>query len=216
MRNHILPKIGYLKMNQVTGPVLDKLYQELLEDGLAPATVHYVHRTLSIAFEHARKYRVIETNPTKDTMTKLNGKGATPEPYTVEQTQDLMRGVFGTQWEMVVVLGGLYGMRRGEILGLKMDKIDLDKNIFEISEQLPFRFPANTTILDQMAPTKSEGRTLPITELTRPFFLRQMARVAQDRALCKAKGKHCYNWCAISCLHKNHRQKEPERSEMIE
>ena len=63
--------------------------------------------------------------PARDTLTKLGKSDKTPDPYTSEQVRALMERVAGTEWEMPVVLGGLYGMRRSGILGLRWQNVDL-------------------------------------------------------------------------------------------
>ena len=63
-------------------------------------------------------------------------------------------------------------MRRSEILGLRWRNVDLENNTFDVSEQLPFKVPPKTKVIEEMAPPKSNGRKLPITELARPFFLK--------------------------------------------
>ncbi len=90
-------------------------------------------------------------------------------------TQQEIGELYGTVWEMPVILGGLYGMRRSEILGLRWHNVDLENNTFDVSEQLPFKVPPKTKVIEEMAPPKSNGRKLPITELARPFFLKQLA-----------------------------------------
>ena len=55
------------------------------------------------------------------------------------------------------------GMRRSEILGLRWRNVDLENNTFDVSEQLPFKVPPKTKTIEEMAPPKSNGRTLPIT-----------------------------------------------------
>lgn len=94
----------------------------------------------SVALSHARKYRYIETNAAKDTLTKFGKGDKTPDPYTPEQVKALMQRVEGTVWEMPVILGGLYGMRRSEILGLRWRNVDLENNTFDVTEQLPSRY----------------------------------------------------------------------------
>ena len=59
-----------------------------------------------MALSHARKYRYIETNAAKDTLTKFGKGDKTPDPYTPEQVKLLMQRVEGTVWEMPVILGG--------------------------------------------------------------------------------------------------------------
>ena len=79
----------------------------------------------------------------------------------------------GTEWKMPVVIAELYGLRMSEIIGLRTTNIDLDKMQFGVVEQMPFKVPHGTKVITEMAPTKSNDRILPITEVTLPYFLRQ-------------------------------------------
>ena len=117
--NYINPYIGGVTLNQLTPAMVDKMFQQIIDKGLKPSTAAGAKRVLSVALSHARKYRYIETNAAKDTLTKFGKGDKTPDPYTPEQVKALMQRVEGTVWEMPVILGGLYGMRRSEILGLR-------------------------------------------------------------------------------------------------
>lgn len=193
IKNHIVPYIGHVQLNQVTPAMLDNLFQQLFDKGLSNSSVRYTQRILSVALEHARKYRYIEHNPARDVITKFGKQGKTPDPYTIEQMQMLMGYVAGTEWEMTVVLAGLYGLRISEIIGLRTSNIDLEKKEFRVIEQLPFQLPAGTKTVTKMAPTKSNDRTLPITEETFPYFVRQFDRIEQQKALLTASGGTYYD-----------------------
>ena len=138
--------------------------------------------------EAARKYRYIEHNPARDIITKFGKQGKTPDPYTIEQVRQFMGKVIGTEWEMPVVLAGLYGLRMSEIIGLRWQNVDLEKMQFGVVEQMPFRLPAGTKIVTEMAPTKSNDRVLPITEITLPYFIRQFELQEKQKALALAGG----------------------------
>ena len=166
---------------------------QIIDKGLKPSTAAGAKRVLSVALSHARKYRYIETNAAKDTLTKFGKSDKTPDPYTPEQVKALMQRVEGTVWEMPVILGGLYGMRRSEILGLRWRNVDLENNTFDVSEQLPFKVPPKTKVIEEMAPPKSNGRKLPITELARPFFLKQFAMQEAQREQAEKDGKPYYD-----------------------
>ena len=99
-----------------------------------------------------------------------------------------MSHVLGTEWEMPVVLGGFYGLRLGEILGLRTDSIDLDNMEFHVVEQLPYKIPAGTKIIEEMAPTKAGDRVLPITEVTLPYFLRRLEMIDRQKFMAEAGG----------------------------
>lgn len=191
--NYITPYIGNVPLNQLAPSMVDKMFRQIIDKGLKPSTAAGAKRVLSVALGHARKYRYIETNPARDTLTKFGKAEKTPDPYTPEQVAALMRRVAGTEWEMPVILGSLYGMRRSEILGLRWQNVDLEKNTFSVVEQLPFKVPPKTTIIEQMAPPKSNGRTLPITDVARPFFENQLYYQAEQKQKALEGGKPYYD-----------------------
>lgn len=192
MKNHIFPHIGGVPLGQLSPAMLDDLYRQLSEEGLSPSSVRYAHRILGVSLEHARKYHYIKTNPARDTITRFGKQGKTPEPYTVEQMRMLLNHVRGTWWEPVILLGGLYGLRMSEILGLRWRNVDLENGRFRVIEQLPYQMPPGTTELTEMAPVKSGLRTLPITDSIHPYFQNQLAIQAEHRRQASATGEPYY------------------------
>ncbi len=192
MKNHIFPHIGGVPLGQLSPAMLDDLYRQLSEEGLSPSSVRYAPRILGVSLEHARKYHYIETNPARDTITRFGKQGKTPEPYTVEQMRMLLNHVRGTWWEPVILLGGLYGLRMSEILGLRWRNVDLENGRFRVIEQLPYQMPPGTTELTEMAPVKSGLRTLPITDSIHPYFQNQLAIQAEHRRQASATGEPYY------------------------
>ena len=177
IRKHINPSLGNVPLNAINAPMLDNLYRNLLKSGLSTNSVKYVHRTLSVALGHALSYQYIESNPTRNTLTKFTTKVKTPSPYTIEQMQQLLEGVKDTQWELIIVLGGLYGMRRNEILGLQWSNVNLVEGHFSIVNQLASAVARKETgnILAELK-EESSSRTLPITNEAVTYFERQNAR----------------------------------------
>lgn len=193
IRNHILPCIGSVPLAQVTPAMLDDMFQTLYAKGLSNSSVKYAHRIAGVAFEHARKYHYIESNPARDTITKFGKQGKTPDPYTTDQMKALIAHTSGTKWELPVILGGLYGLRLGEILGLRWHNVNLTEKTFAVVEQIPFGLPAGTTTVEEMAPVKAGERILPITDLTLPYFERQLALQKEQRALLESAGLVYYD-----------------------
>lgn len=107
IKNNIIPYIGQVPLKKVTPAMLDNLFAQLYEKGLSNSSCRYVQRVLSVAFEAARKYHYIETNPARDILTKFGKDGKTPDPYTIEQMQHLMALGMGSGWEMIFVLSGV-------------------------------------------------------------------------------------------------------------
>ena len=198
IKNHINPNIGHYQLREVTPAMLDSIFRGMFEKGLAQCSARNTQRLLSVAFEGARKYNYIEHNPARNVLTKFGKQGKTPDPYTVKQMQQLLGHVSGTEWELPVMLGGMYGMRLSEVLGLRWRNVDMVKGTFIVNEQLPFRLPPQTTIIEQMAPVKGIGdddagvRVLPITEATRPYFERQIEIQTRQRELAICGGSTYY------------------------
>lgn len=170
IKNYINPNLGHIPLRELTPAMLDAMFQKMFDKGLSQSSVRYAQRIMSVAMEGARKYRYIEGNPARDIITKFGKQGKTPDPYTIPQMQQLLGLVAGKEWEMPIMLAGMYGLRMSEILGLRWDNVDLEKGVFNVVEQLPFQLPAGTTTISEMAPVKSEERALPITEAARPLF----------------------------------------------
>jgi len=198
INNHINPNIGHVQIREVSPAMLDGIFRKMFENGLSQCSVRNTQRVLSVAFEGARKYRYIEHNPARDILTKFGKQGKTPDPYTIQQMQRLMGFVAGTEWEFPVMLGGMYGLRISEVLGLRWKNVDMEKCVFSVVEQLPFRLPAGTTIVEEMAAVKGKGaddageRVLPITEATRTYFERQIKLQERQRELAISSGSTYY------------------------
>ena len=71
--------------------------------------------------------------------------------------------------------------------------MDLENNTFDVTEQLSFKVPPKTKVIEEMAPPKSNGRKLPITELARPFFLKQLAMQEVQKEQAAKDGKPYYD-----------------------
>lgn len=193
IKNHIVPNIGHVPLRELTPAIIDGMLQKMFDKGLSQSSVRYAQRIMSVALEAARKYLYIEGNPARDILTKFGKQGKTPDPYTVPQMQQLLGLVAGKEWEMPIMLAGMYGMRLSEIIGLRWDNVDLEKGVFSVVEQLPFKVPAGTKTISEMAPVKSEERTLPITEAARPYFERQLAIQTRQKELAQLSGKEFYD-----------------------
>lgn len=178
---------------QLTPAMLDDMYATLAGKGLSASSVRYAHRIMGVALEHARKYHYIESNPARDTITKFGKQGKTPDPYTIEEMQKLFSYASGTHWEMILILGGLYGLRLSEALGLRWRNVDLDKKTFSVIEQLPFQLPASVTEIQEMAPVKAGERTLPLTDTILPYFRCHKMQQEKQKQLLAASGERYYD-----------------------
>ena len=132
---HVVPFIGSLRLEKVTGATLNALYAKLAvegkrngKSGLSPTTIHHVHACLHRAFRDAVRWNRLFRNPVDAAdPPRANGEER-HEMKTWEAAQlraflDSTRDDrLGPLWRLLAMTG----MRRGEALGVKWEDIDLE------------------------------------------------------------------------------------------
>lgn len=131
LRGHVIPRVGSLRLVDLTATRLRALYAELLESGsrrgtggLSARTVGYTHRIVSHALKDAMRAGLLARNPAAI----VNPPRATkPEAktWTAEQVAAFLQHVDGDRLRALWVLLATTGMRRGEALGLKWSDVDV-------------------------------------------------------------------------------------------
>jgi integrase len=146
---------------------------------LSPMTVKHVHATLRTALNSAVRRRLIPYNPALPI--ELPEVTRTPvvvwTPAQVRAFLDVAReDRLYPLFHLVVVTG----MRRGEVVGLRLVDVDLDNAVVRVSQQM-LQLGGRTHI---GAPkTKSGARTVPIDPTTVQVLREQLDRqVAERRA----------------------------------
>jgi integrase len=133
METHVLPALGSRALQQLTAPLLNAFYAELLARGngrrpLSPKTVRYIHATIHKALADAVDAGVAQRNVAERAKPPRPNRQATRgiqcwEPAELARFLERVRGM---RLEAAWRLAAMTGMRRGEILGLRWSDIDLD------------------------------------------------------------------------------------------
>ena len=130
VQTYIAPRIGEVALQALTPRRVEALYAELRESGrtrggggLAPQTVHNVHRTLSRALSDAVGDRLLESNPALG----AHRQPASPEmpTWSAEQLRVFLDHVADDHQAALWRLAATTGIRRGELAGLRWSVVDL-------------------------------------------------------------------------------------------
>lgn len=145
INKYINPRIGKIKLNKLTSRDLQKLYKELIESGrvqpkggkagLSSTTARGVHLMLHSALERARKEKLISFNPTEDCIAPKIQK----KEMNILKPEDL--GAYLQAAEKHDALPMFYlelvsGLRKGELVALRWDDLDITRKTISVSRQL--------------------------------------------------------------------------------
>jgi len=132
---HLTPRLGAMKLSALRPDQIQRCYSDLLDAGLSPATVHKTHVVLHSALRSAVRTRLIARNPCDDL---LLPKVRTPEikALTDEEIGAMLRAAEGTRVAVPLLVLVSLGVRRGELLGLQWDDVDLEARNISVRRTL--------------------------------------------------------------------------------
>lgn len=134
-RRHILPYLGRVKLTALEPLAVKKLYAHLLEQGLAPKTVLYVHQTLHAALQEALRMGLVGRNVCDAVRPpKLERKEMVV--LTEDQGQALIAHIEDLRLKVPVALALGCGLRRGEVLGLRWQDVDLKAGRIQVLQTI--------------------------------------------------------------------------------
>ena len=135
IRKHIEPKIGSLKLVDVRGIDIQRMYNSMLASGMATKTIKNVSAVAHKAFNVAVKQDLIDTNPCDkaDVPTVVRRE---IKALAGEEIPMFLNASKGHAMENAFALCLFAGIREGECLGLSWDHVDMGRGILTISQQL--------------------------------------------------------------------------------
>lgn len=174
---HLQPRIGALKLADFKPTHVRQLHVDLAETGLAPASVHEVHRVLRTAMNAAVRDEVIARSPlTQVRAPRFERKPV--EPLSVEDAHKLMKCIAGHRNEALYVVLLSCGLRVGEVLGLRWRDVDLDSGTLTVAQQLQRR--AGRVEFSSPKSTRSR-RTITLPDLALKALSRHRLRQRKEQ-----------------------------------
>ena len=158
---------------------------------VSPGTVIHYHANIHKALKCAVKMDLIPFNPA-DKVERPKKQRYIVDYYRQEELERLLEASKDHPYSLLIQTAAFYGLRRGEVVGLKWDAIDFEQGTISVKRTV------TSTIIDgkyqefeqQSAKTKSSLRTLPLIGSFREYFM----QVKEAQELNKQVCGNCYNY----------------------
>lgn len=183
----INPEIGHIKLSEVTGEHLNRLYIKLAQpgqnkrtgEGLAPKTILEHHRLIHVIFAQAKKEGAVRLN-IAETATPPVVKMKEAEFFEIEDVLKIIECLKDEplKWQCITHLLIASGARRGEIMALKWSAVDFKKNEIKISANLLY---ASDRGVYEDTPKTGESRYVTIA----PDVMRLLAEHRRQQAFAR-------------------------------
>ena len=143
VRLHIAPALGRYELQKLSAQHLQAFYAKKAEEGLSATTINHFHNVLHKALDTAVKWNLVARNVC-DLVSPPRRKRYEVHPLTLEQVHKLLAVVEGHEMEALFRLALATGLRRGELMGLKWQDINLDAGVLQVRRilsRVPSKMP---------------------------------------------------------------------------
>jgi integrase len=146
-KNHIIPSIGHLRLDQIK-PIhiinhLDNLSTiDSRKDGkpgaLSDSTLYQIDKVLRSIFNRAEEWQVIKESPMK----KIKRPRIKKKEMNYLDEQESVRLIDSLQkinhtWRLYFLTAMIGGLRRGEIISLEWPDLDFENNLIHVNKNIP-------------------------------------------------------------------------------
>jgi integrase len=143
---HIIGRFGEFTLRAITTDQITDIRADLLKDGQSVGHTKFFLNLLKTMFDDAINDGYLKTSPMPQTRREKKNRGVKSNEektraLTYDQAQKLLaEAEDDADLELVLMLGLLAGMRRGEIFALDFSDIDWDKDVIHVRRNLVFLY----------------------------------------------------------------------------
>jgi integrase len=134
-QKRVIPDLGNVPLTKLTPMHLQSLYTKHLNAGLSRTTVHHIHAVIHRALGQAMRWGLVDRK-ISDLVDAPRGPAPDITTWSPDETAEFLsyadRSDLAALWRLAL----LCGMRRGEILGLRWEDVDLDRATLAVRRTL--------------------------------------------------------------------------------
>jgi integrase len=217
LRHHVVPRIGAHPLRQLGPYHIEKMYQALAESGrkvrklrpvdgadppapskprgLAPRTIHHIHRALFRCLKDAQRLQLIEVNPAanarrprlkRSAAVKTDASGTKMKILAKEDLSALLARFRGENHPSkncpysLILTAIDTGARRGELLAIPWPAVDCDGRTIRIEQAVDDTKADGVTIKPELK-NESSRRTVTISRQTAAVLRAERTRQEEEQ-----------------------------------
>ncbi|WP_433242951.1 tyrosine-type recombinase/integrase [Actinomadura nitritigenes] len=135
VRLYLKPGLGKLSLDRIRVAKVQAFFNAQIKAGHSVAKVHVMRMTLSAALTRAMREELITVNPAQ-LATLPPAPSRKVRPWTADEARAFLAAARKEPLYPAFVLMLAYGLRRGEVLGLGWDELDMDQQEIRVHWQL--------------------------------------------------------------------------------
>lgn len=201
IKNSINPyfKERCLSLSAIDKETLKEFYKHKQNvDGVSENTVKHYHANIRKALAYAVDKKLLTANPALDF--KFSKKKPEHNFYNEDQLNKLVQFVRGTELEAPIFLAGAFGLRRGEILGIRWSAIDFEHGVLFIrGELLEYDKDGHNLRYEQRTKTDKSERSFWLTDDQIAYF----KRLKEDQDERRKAKDYNHTWDDFVCVRSN-------------
>ncbi len=168
-RLYIRPGLGRHRLDGLSVRIVQNFLDDLLAGGKSVATIHQVRKVLSAALTYAMRQEMIMRNVAR--LVELpRYKPKEAQHWAPDEIVQFLKAAESDPLYPVFTLLTLYGLRRGEVLGIRWCDVDFDHGVLHIRQQVQ---RINGKLEQVELKTESSERDEPLLEKAREVLLDQ-------------------------------------------
>lgn len=178
---HLIPHLGDLPLGSLRGTHIERLIHELRNgaDPMGVATTRRVFATLRVALNKAVRQGLIATSPCATVEMESEVEHRAPaHVWSPAQVREFLAHVREDRLHPLYLLVVTTGLRRGEVIGLRWDDVDLDSAMVVVRRSV---IQIGGEIVEGAPKTKHSRRIVPLDSTTVAVLRAHRRRQAAER-----------------------------------
>ena len=178
VRLHLAPALGALPLTKLRPLHIQEAYGKILAKGLSARTVLHCHRVLREALQQAVRWQLVTRNAA-DAVVPPRPQRHETRALGPDQVAAILTAASSTRHGTLIELAVMTGLRKGELLGLRWDDLDLDAGTLYVRQTCQWLPRRGFTF--RAPKTAGSRRSVAIAADTVRVLRRHRAKQAEER-----------------------------------